>query len=406
MNMMNSNFLKTIFVSLFLLTPLTSVVYAAEFDNLSTLGLDLSISSQADAGFGEPTKILITPISMESKKISPEKWIKGVYYYTVDKLGFQDIPYHYLVTESGEILKANNAGDEKKVKIDDLGENNVVIGYLNYSGNQYISSEAEASLKTLLLDISNRNGIKPQDIFVSGTKFVKNKSNNTITIKSFKLADSWNGAVSNMIVDIAPNYSPTAKSYSLEVLEVTVPSEAVNPGDEVNISVKLKNNGTAGFYQGSSSEILLTKENGSSSNYFINNVWVSQTQTGVMTENQPLTANTEKTFDFKVKAPLANGDYSETFILKTLNGAVIKADKKIELKIKLKQSDKQIIEIKPTAAGSVNVRKSPNDGTVLRRVTPGERFFLIDVNQDTLWAEIDLGDGTTGYLPAWQFSYL
>lgn len=404
---MNSKYLKTIFLSLFLLLfTVGGVVNAQNIKNLESLEIDLSISTQSDTGFGFPTKILITPISIGDKKIVFNKWVKGIYYYTVDKLGFQDIPYHYLVSENGEILKGNSSGDEKEVSIEDLGENNVVIGYLNYSGNNFLSPEAKESLEDLLLDIANRNSIKPENIIISGTKFVKDKSNNSITIQSQELAESWNGGVSELINTIKDSYSPVAKTYSVEVGNINVTEEEVNPGDEVNVSVQVKNIGTTGFYQGSSSEILLTKESGSSSNFFINNVWLSQTQTSLMAEDQPLLANIEKTFEFKIKAPLANGEYSESFILKTLSGNAININKKIDIKLKLKKSDKQIIEIKPTAAGSIDVKRSPNDSSVVRRVTPGERFFLIDVNQDTLWAEIDLGDGTSGFIAAWQFSYL
>ncbi len=405
-NMRKKILISFIFLQVILILG-SGFVSADDIQSLSTLNIDTSITVKDTTGFGDPTQIIVTPVFINNgTEVNTDKWVRGIYYYTIDKLGFQNIPFHYLITEDGGVFKGNSSGDEKKINIEGIGDNAVVVGYLSTDEAGAIAPASEQPLSNLLLNIANQDSINPENISASGINFIKDSSSNTITIQKAKVGSEWSIGINKIVNNIKNKYSPITKKYSVEITQVTLPTNEITPGDEATVSIKIKNTGKNGFYSGANSEILLTKDNGISSNFYINNTWLSQTQTGIMSDGISLLPGEEKGFDFKVKAPLATGDYSENFILKTAGGTTIKSNKNIELKIKLKKTNKQIIEIK-TSYDYVNVRSKPYDSApVLRKVTAGERYFLLDLNEDTLWAKIDLGGGVEGYLPAWDLKYI
>lgn len=386
------------------LSPIS--VMAFDTTDLDKLAFDSSIITE-DKNFTTPTQIIVVPLNLKSEaSVTASEWFKGIYYYTVDVLGFPDIPFHHIVSQTGEVYTGNRGGVDHEVVIDGIEGSSLVIGYLNKTNAGSIDAKAEKALAQLLLKLCNENTIVPNKISISGLKFKKNDEAKTVNLVADNVVSTWQTSLTKVVNLMRDNYAPQPKEYKVELAGLTLPTEEITPGEEVIGALKLRNTGTNGFYKDANSELLLTKLDGNTSTFYLNNSWASQSQSSIMKEDQVLLPGEEQEFEVKLKAPLHIGEKSEIFGLKTVGGVQVSIQP-FDIKLKIKRIDKQIVEIKNNSAGFVNVYSTPsNNASVVRRVSPGERFFLLELNEQTLWAQIDLGGGVSGYLAAWQFSYL
>lgn len=378
-------------------------VNAYSLTKLSDISFDINIAKD-ERNYSNPSEIIVVPIDI-SNQLSSKDNVKGIIYYTIDRLGLGNTIFHYFIDYEGNVYQGNNFGEENTLPIVN-SSSSVVIGYLNNTSSSTFDPRSTTSIQELLTDISNRNSINPNNISVKDLTFKRSINNKTLEITSSKSLGGWENAINNIKSIVNSKYSPKSKSYTAEILEVNIPTEEVNPGEELIVSIKLKNTGVNGNYKGYDSELYLSRVGGANSAFYINKVWESQSQTSIMDDLQNFLPNDETVFDFKVKAPLYVGNYSETFEFKTLNGSVVKSDT-VDIKLNIRRGDKQIVEIKNNGAGFVNVFKNPfTSSEVLIRAASGERFFLKSENLDTLWAEIDIGGGVSGWLAIWNITYL
>jgi len=388
-----------IIFSLTLIQP--TIVNAVTVKTQEELSIDTSITRE-DLSYSTPESIVIVPIFQQDDTVNmnSNRRYRGLYYYLIQKLGFSDIPFHYVVSQSGEVYEGNSGGDEREVHVEGIGNNILLIGYLADSLRSSFDPRSTASLIDLLTDVANRNSINPNRIQISGLKFVRDQEKQTVNMSKSELFGNWNIAVKNLIDEVAPRYSPTQKSYSAEVMQVTLPTEELVAGEETVVSVRIKNTGTTGMYGGSNSEIVLTKQDGSRSLFFIENEWLSNSQVSIMVDNRNLLPGLEDIFDFKVKAPLHIGEITEVFELRTLNGNRIESGT-VELKVNVKRGDKRIVEIQNTELGYLRVRGEPSTvGNEIGRVSSGERFFVLE-DAGNGFIRIDLGEGKSGWVASW-----
>ena len=380
-------------------------IYALEVTTRSNLDIDESIVKD-NSNYSNPVDILLAPIEVNKDfNLTDTSWYKGIYYYTVDRLGFPDMPFHYLVSESGKVYKGNKFGDEKQIAVTDFSQNPVIIAYIHKGNTTSIDPRAEQAIKDLVLQVANYNNINPSKAALRSLRFKRNKESKTIEVLAEKAFGNWESSF-NKIVNSITGFSPIQKEYSAEITQVNVTADEVNPGEEVNVSLNVKNTGQNGNYSSSNSEIMLTKVGSGSSIFYINNVWSSQTQTAIMTDAQNLLPGQELQFNFKIKAPLYVGQISETFELRTFSGSKIQSSN-IEIKLNVRKGDKTIVAIKNNAAGFANVYSTNStSSSVLLRAVSGERFFLVSENLQSLWASIDLGNGQVGWIAMWNLTYL
>jgi hypothetical protein len=372
----------------------------------SDVSLDIT-NTREDSNFSVPGNIIITPVfsQFETSTISADQLYRGIYFYTVDILGFNDIPYHYLVSEDGEIYEGNQGGEERKIRINGIGDNLVVIGYMTGKNSGRFTTQAKATLKNLLLKIANTHSVEPgESIRVEGSKFVRDPEALSVSIEREDLFGSWQSDLLEIRNAVSIQYAPVQKNYIAKINQVTAPSQEVVPGSEVTISIDISNVGEHGMYGASDSELILTSTRGGTSQFFLNNSWVSTTQAPLMEQGEFLLPFENKTLDFQVRAPLSIGEVTETFELYTLNGKKVEANA-IQIGLFMSRPDKPIIEIGNTETGNLNVRQTPSSvAPVVTQVSPGERFFVVS-NAGNGWIEIDLG-GSTGWIAEWYGRYL
>lgn len=385
---------------------LTLNVNASEAFTLTDLEIDTSITRK-DENFNLPTRIVIVPITPPSGDldVNDTEWLRGIYYYTIDYLGFSDVPFHYFVTKTGEIIEGNSGGDERKISVKGIGDDIILIAYLSDKFANTFDPRAEESIKQLSLDIANKNTISSDKILVSGVRFIKDKASQSVFLDQDKIFGNWETDINKIRTFVAANYTPIPKEYSVSISNVTVSKSEVVAGEVVTAEITLKNNGLYGIYFGTKNEIIATKLDGATSRFYVNGEWLSQNQFSIMSENESLNPGQEKTFSFNVRAPLFTGENLETFELKNVSGSKINSDSFV-IFMNVVSGNKRIVEVSPRSGSYSSIKSDPNNGSseVLRGY-PGDRFFFLQ-DLGNGWIQIDLGNGQVGWIASWNLKFI
>lgn len=393
--------MKRFTILLLILLFSTNSVFAVEVTPRANLSIDSSIIKE-DLSYALPTEIVIAPIFLQSniKRLSLKDWYRAVYYYTIEKLGFTDIPFHYIVTENGEVFQGNIGGDERKVNVDNIGESIILIGYLSYSSKTEFSTKALNSIKELLSTTANKNSIPSNKVIASGLKFVRDEENKTVRMQSVEVFGNWQSQMDGLRAYVSENYAPVPKTYSAEMKNLVISADQVEPGDTITGNITIANTGTNGFYGGSENEIVVTRAGNSNSQFFINGTWLSRSQFGIMLDNQNILPSQELSFEFKLQAPLTVGEVSETFELRTIGGQGVQSNA-LTLTLNMKRSSRRIIQIQNTELGYLKVRGEPSTvGPEIDQAASGERYFVIE-DAGNGYLKIDLKNGKTGWVAGW-----
>lgn len=363
-------------------------------------------SPNVEADFGLPDGIIIIPIYVNPEEyISYEDFYKGLYFYTTDVLGFSDIPFHYVITENGEIYKGNSVGEERKINVVGFETPKVYVAYLTTSKSIRFSNQASKSITSLLTSIANNNTISPDLISVSEFKFVRNTEQGVVSIEKQEAFGAWQSSLSAIIPAVKIAYSPKAKTYNVDVDSITLPEGEVKPGETISLAISLTNQGQFGIYGGTDNEIIATKADGGNSKFFLNNAWVSGSQFPMLTETQNLLPSQQLATSVQIRVPLVVGEIAESFQLRNLRGEVISLNV-FEIRLNVQRSDRQIVEVGPTETGNLNVRDQASSASnVISQVSTGQRFFLLE-DAGNGWLRIEIDQQTSGWVAGWYLTYL
>ncbi len=405
--MHRKQFLKTVSVLgaslLFFFLPTT----ASSLSDSEIL-LDRSIKT-AENSFTLNNEIIIVPIfsrSVEKLEIPFYEWFKGIYYYTIQRLGYNDIPFHYIVSKDGETIKGNDSGLEAQLPISDFSSSGVVVAYLTDSKSTSFSESSIKPLTELLTDLCNQAAISPLSITLSGLKIERDKKNQTVKTVASEIYGSWGSSLEEVKASVLANYSPVRKNYRVDIIETTLPEGEQVAGGESEASIKIRNSGEFGIYGGTESTLYLTKSDGSASRFYLNTVWSSQSQLSLLDDNQKILPGEELTVELPLKIPLFPGRLAESFTLSNQTGQRIETNG-TELAVQIASAGKQIVEISNTYGEAFNVRALPSTSSeTLKIVSAGERFFLVEENLETLWSRIDLLDGRSGWIARWHLKFI
>lgn len=381
---------------------------SAQVVSLQQMRVDESIIIK-DLAFSIPTKILIVPLFPPANNtgMTDREWFRGLFYYSIAndrRSGFTDIPFHYVVSHTGEMFRGNSGGEERKINITGVGDDVVVIGYLAGNNDNAFDPRAQTSLTNLILDVANRNAIKSDKVTVGTVKYIRNDETQTISIEKQDVFGLWGTSLNSILETVARQYSPVAKTYEAQVVKTEIPTTEVNPGDVVPAKVTIKNTGQYGIYPDTMSELVPTKKSGNSM-FYTPDGWASTSQFSLSAEDPVLLPGQEKVYDFKLRAPLYFGEQTEAFSLKNTAGTAIQnSDFNVTLNIK-KPAGVTVVEIRETETGWLRVRTTPSGAAAeLTRVSAGERFYQTG-DEGNGWIKIKLNDGREGWVSRQYLSY-
>lgn len=394
--------LKTALIATVLTTMVGNFApVSAQVISLQQLRVDESIVIK-DLAFSVPTQILVVPLfpPESSAGMTDREWFRGLFYYSIAnerRPGFTDVPFHYVVSHTGEIFKGNSGGEERKINISGVGDDVVVVGYLAGKSDNAFDPRAQSSLTNLILDISNRNSILGDKVAVGSVKYVRDDESQTITITKADVFGLWKTSLASIMETVKRQYSPVPKTYKVEVVGFDVPAAEVNPGDIVTGKITIKNTGEYGIYPGTTSELVGTKKAGASLFYAVDG-WAGISQFSLTSGDPVILPGQEKAFEFKLRAPLYFGAQTEAYGLTNVSGqAIAGTDFNVTLNIK-KPEGVTIVEIKETETGWLRVRATPSGAaTELTRVSAGERYYQTG-DEGNGWVKIKLNDGREGWV--------
>lgn len=380
-----------------ILVSLCLVAFAARIEAKELESKDVNIIKNTE-NFNEPDKIILAPIYLPANdsNVNVADWYKGLFYYTIERLGFSDIPFHYVVSSQGDVYKANTGGEEQKIPLTN-SSNALVIGYLSKRTDTEINPRTNKALGDLLVTLANKHGIKLENISVNRLSFTRNADQKIVTIEVKEIAGLWRNSLNTIISEIRPRYNPQAKSYSVEVSNVILPSKALTQSENQTVSVTIKNTGQNAIFEGSRSELYASKVGGGRSKFFLNNDWASQSEAKLMPEATLLKPGESKAFTFKLAFPLYFGEQNEEFVIRNGQGDVFGGTNFV-VKVQVDKGNLRVVEITNSPIGYVRVRQNASTGSAeIMRLGQGERYIVIDAT-DNGWLKLDLRNGTSGWV--------
>lgn len=363
-----------------------------------------------DSGYSVPTQIVVVPLFPPDNAytISDTDWFRGLYYFSIAndrRSGFTDVPFHYVVSSTGEIFKGNSGGEERKISIDGLGDDFVVIGYLAGKSDNAFDPRAVDALSGLVLDVANRQAIPMNKVQVATVYYQKNDELKTISIKKQQLYGLWNTSISGVLDKIRKQYAPVPKQYQAQVVAVSLPTTEVKPGETVVGSITIKNVGDTGIYPDTISAVVGSFKGGAVSKFYLPEFWASTSQFNLLAEDGTLLPGAEKKFDFRLNVPLYFGAQAEEFELKTVGGQkVAGGDFSLTLNVG-RPEGVTVVEVGPTETGWLRVRATASSAAAeVARISTGERYYQIG-DAGNGWVQLRLNDGREGWVSKLYLRY-
>lgn len=370
--------------------------------SLAQLHIDSSITLQ-DSAYSVPTQIVIVPIFPPSAdfNVRSREWFRGLYYYSIANArrpGFTDIPFHYVVTKEGDVFSGNSGGEERKISVTGIGDSAVVIAYLAGKSDNSIDPRASEALGDLILDVANKNSIQLDKVSITAVKYERNDEQKTISITKQNLYGLWNTSLKALTNSIKKQYKPVAKSYSVDIKKLELPTKEVKPGQTIIGKITVVNTSKYGFYPDTISELVGTKTQGATSIFYTPEFWVSTSQFSLLAQDRLLLPTKQVTYEFRLTVPLYFGQQVEKFELRTTGGQVVKnSGFKVNMNVG-RPAGITVLEIAATQTGWLRVRASASGAAAeIGRVSTGERYIRI-ADSGNGWYKIKLTTGEVGWI--------
>jgi hypothetical protein len=349
---------------------------------------DESISDQSQNVLVQPKNIIITRITNSNEEYDDDSklWVQSLYYYSITRLGFLDIPYNYLVDRDGKIYEGRSGGvytdaqTEKKV-------GNIVIGYLSNSDD--LTPLAMQALKPLIFENSYLYGIPRKNAFVSNM-FISNFENE-IAKTDFKTDDSTFGkSVSSFLNGISYSNVEHLK-YIGEVKSVTYSNE-VKSTDKFTVDVIFTNKNDFPWFS-NKDYIYLTTHKSKESTFAVNGKWDSFSKP-LAVKDQVILPNADLKVSFEMQGMLIPGKYTERFNLMKLPNITF-SNTSFPVNFRILKGDFKLVKIINIPA--LNVRECPGPNCkVLTQVAENQIYILQE--KSVGWYKIKYADNKSGWV--------
>ena len=378
----------TIILSSILFISFTGISNAYSVLKRTEISIDESISDQTQNVLVQPKNIVVTRITNPNEEFEDDSklWVQSLYYYSITRLGFLDIPYNFLIDRDGKIYEGRKGG----VYTDALTEKkngNIVIGYLSNSDD--LTPLAMQSLKPLIFENSYMYGIPRKNVFVSNM-YISNFEND-IAKTDFKTDDSSFGkSVSSFLNGISYSNVEHLK-YIGEVKSVTYTNE-VKSTDKFTVDVIFTNKNDFPWFS-NKDYIYLTTNKSKESNFAVNGKWDSFSKP-VAIKDKVILPNEDLKISFEMQGMLIPGKYTERFNLMKLPNITF-VNTSFAVNFKILKGDFKLVKIVNIPA--LNVRECPGPNCkVLTQVAENQIYILQE--KSVGWYKIKYADNKSGWV--------
>lgn len=394
--MKTAEFIKKIIIFVSILTLISApVAFAAEYTR-SKLSLDESLKSESLITTFYPEQILISQVESPNEVLikNPEAWYQNLYYYFITRLGFADIPYTYLIDREGNVYEGLTGGDFSQPFFEN-STGGILIGYMSNGGD--LTTAASASFKDLIEELSTTYGLSRKFVKVVDLTVVDDGNDSTPSQLSYTDSSSAFAKQFNPILNLYSYHSEPSFEYSGKVSqsEINIDTKASQAD---TISVEIENTSDVPWFTKQFDFYLQTKD-GNNSELAPVDAWESLRNPLLIKENDGLVMSGETVaLSFEVEAPLLKGKYTETFILKLLDGPVV-AGTEFKVVLNVAKGDFDLVQVKEIDGGYtalvVRAANYPN-AEEIGQVGVGEIYITTGYSDG--WYKIKLSDTKSGWV--------
>lgn len=383
----SKKFSKFIVVTIFLMFfPLG--IFAFSYYSVESQEFDTNLSDKSDTIYTNPTRIYITQVTTESEELSrdPDTWVKALYYYSITRLHLSDVPYTYLLDESGIIYQGMEGGIGANPQLKEV-EGAVTIGYL--SNNTSLTNRARDSLSLIVEDISRNWGISSLSI----VDFLINKQEGKLsTLSARESSGDFANSVRESLVDW-DGYDEENLEYKVRIEEIEY-EEEIPIGERLNVRIKMRNMNDFIWFT-DKDPIYISVKDGEESEFAINQEWDSFTKPVSISDKNILPGETVEV-EFDLEARVFIGEASEFFEILKFEGQPFE-NSDFEVKFNITKGDKQLVEVNSARYGFVNIRDCRwYSCEILDSVDNGAIFIL--EGEEAGWSRIRFGVDQFGWV--------
>lgn len=362
----------------------------------SDLPVDTKLTDQSQRQYAFPQKIMITRVSTSASglEIESERWISMLHYYYITRLGFADLPYNYIIDKKGDVFEGRENGDGVIPELANP-EGVIMIGYL--SNHSDVPLAASNSLDELITDLSYKYGIPREKVQIVETSLAEKKAENEVAKLEY---EESNGSVFGIEMDtVLAGVSYSSEDhldFKAELVKVDNVS-TVDMGDKMAVKVTIKNSGEEPWFTFNDFLYIKTAD-GEDSPFAVNGEWDSF-DTPVHLEGKTVLPGESVDVEFNMGAVVLPDNYEQKFVISRINDKVL-AGTDFTVSFAVTAGDAQIIEIKDTGEGYLNVRDTPSQsGNKIAQVTVGKRYITTEYHP-TGWYKIKYSGDQEGWVYA------
>jgi len=382
------SFFKLIFTISLLLVPAS--VFAYTINTVTDQKFDETIADQTQTKYVTPTTIYISQITTTSPELqkNPSLWVKTLYYYSITRLHFADLPYNYLVDTNGAIYEGRSGGIGANPELRDA-QGSILIGYL--SNDSVLTNRASTSLRSLVDSTASTWGIAN----LSVVKLTISQQEGQL---SKLVPEELTGEFKQSVLDTFSGwtgYTTEKLEYKAKTEEVTYNKE-VTIGSKLHVTVKVKNLNDFTWLT-DKNPVYISAKDVKQSRFAINGVWDSFTKPTHISDKAILPGETA-TFEFDLSAQIAPGETSEKFVVQKFDAQPF-AETEFEVKFNIVKGDKTLVQVASSEYGFANIRECQwYSCKIIDTVDNGVVYILLA--EENGWMKIQYTENTVG----WVFS--
>lgn len=379
-----------VITTILVFTALSTQANAFDYQSRNTTGLDTQISDQSNIKYSNPNKILITQIETNSPSLenNPSQWLASLYYYSITRLSFADIPYNFVLDEYGQIYEGRSGGIGANPELNTL-DGTILIGYL--SNDPVLTTRAERSLLEMIEDISYQWGISEYGSV--GLK-IKKSENTMSTISTTAIDNDFSDSIDDALKDWE-GYSTEHMEYKATIEDVAYNKE-VEIGDTLDVTVKIKNEDTNPWFTDKYPIYVSTSES-EESEFAINGEWDSFSKPTHISEDI-VKPGESVTITFQLLTKITPGETTASFNILKFNDQPFE-NSEFEITFNIVKGDNKLIQVYSPQYGYVNIRECPQyNCEVIESVSEGAVY--IEKAREGNWVKIKYNEDTDGWIYA------
>jgi hypothetical protein len=375
--------IKKIFTTIFFLLLSFGGIYA--FTDIYE-GFDTTLVQDIEYEYFKPEQFAFVQLKgrYEDLNLSKQELLNLIYYYSITKLKLPNMPFHYVVDESGNVYKT-----EKSEITRITNEPYIIIAYL--SNDEQMTNNAGNAIKETVDELAYTYGIEEYDAY---SYSIKEEENALSEITLSQPSSVFENSVNFQLRDWQ-GYDRENIEYvtSVEAIEY---EESVNIGDRLDVTVTFKNESDKIWYA-DETPIYLSVKDSQESDLAVNEIWDSFSKVTTVDIGESFEPGDILSVEFQLDPNSRLGQYSESFELIKYEEEPFQGSE-FTVSFDLIKGDTRAVVIDSPEYGFVNVRECRRFSCdKVDVVNDGEVYPVVEYDE-SCWYKIRYDVGKEGWV--------